>query len=81
MSAIEHELVWHASRNPDNISGRKFLPGAALNGAVALLVRRDGFPVYQRAPDNERRGSGLYEKYVDLSFVPLDLTVGFPVNQ
>ena len=30
MRAIEHELVWHASRNPDNISGRKFLPGAAL---------------------------------------------------
>ena len=41
MSAIEHELVWHASRNPDNISGRKFLTGATLNGAVALLMRRD----------------------------------------
>ena len=41
MSAIEHELVWHASRNPDNISGGKFLTGATLNGAVALLMRRD----------------------------------------
>jgi hypothetical protein len=41
MSAIEHELVWRASRNPDNISGRKFLTGATLNGAVALLMRRD----------------------------------------
>jgi len=39
MSAIEHELVWHASRNPDNISGRKFLTGATLNGAVALLMK------------------------------------------
>ena len=81
MSAIEHHLVRHASGNPDNISSRKFLPGAALNGAVAFFVRSDSFPVYHGAPHNERCGAGLNEEYVRLSFVPFDLTVSFPVNQ
>ncbi len=50
MSAIEHQLVWYTSGNSDHIPGRKFLPGATLNGAIALLVRRDRFSVYQGAP-------------------------------
>ena len=81
MRALEHELVGHARRNPDNISGRKFLPGAALNGAVALLMGRNSFPVYQYTPHHQRRGAGLYEEYIHLRFVPLRLTVRFSVNQ
>src|SRR6266480_4579701 len=81
MSAIEHQLVWYASGNSDNVPGRKFLPGSTLNGATALLMRRDSFSVYQGAPHNQCSGAGLHEEYVHLSFVPLDLTVGLPVNQ
>ncbi len=81
MSAIEHQLVWYPRGNSDHVPGRKFLPGATLNGAIALLVRRDRFSVYQGAPHNECSGTGLHEKYVRLSFMPLDLTVGLPVNQ
>ncbi len=81
MRAIEHELVGHASRNPDNISGRKLLPGPVLNAAVALLMRRDGFSIKICATHDERRGARLHKEYVSLRFVPLDLAVGFPVDQ
>ena len=81
MRTIEHDLVGHASRNPDNISGRKLLSGPALNTAVALFVRRDGFSIEICAAHNERRGARLHEKYVTLRFVPLGLTVGFSADQ
>jgi len=81
MRAIKHELVGDASRNPDNISGREFLPGPALNGAVTLFMRRDGFSIEICAAHDERRGARLYKEYVRLGFVPLDLTVSFSVDQ
>jgi len=45
--------------------------------AVALLMGCNSFPVYQCTSHNQRRGAGLYEEYVHLSFVPLRLTVRF----
>ncbi len=81
MRAIEDNLVGHASRNPNNISGREFPPGAALNGAVALLMRRDSFSIEICAAHDEGRGARLHEEDVHLRFVPLDLTVGLSVNQ
>ena len=68
-------------RNPDNVSGRKFLPDTALDGAIALLMRRDGFTIQKRATHDESRGAGLHEENVDLSFMQFRLTVGFTVNQ
>ena len=68
-------------RNPDNVSGREFLPDTALDGAIALLMRRDGFTIQKRATHDESRGAGLHEENVDLSFMQFRLAVGFAVNQ
>ena len=55
MRAIENNLVRSMRRNSNDISGREFLPDAALYGAVALFVRRNGLSVDERTTDNERR--------------------------
>src|SRR6266567_6902166 len=67
--------------NPDNVARRKFLPDTALDGAIALLMRRDGFTIQQRATHDESRGARLHEENVDLSFMQFRLTVGIAVNQ
>src|SRR6266699_7133678 len=68
-------------RNPDNVAGGKLLASTTLDGAVALLIRRDGFTIQQRATHDESRGARLHEENVDLSFMQFRLTAGFAVNQ
>lgn len=71
----------YTSRYADHISRRKFPPDAALNSAIAFLVRRDSLSM-QIGPAHYQRGrAGLYKKDVDLRFVPLHLSIGFPVNE
>ncbi len=82
MRAIEHELVGHASRNPDNISGRKLLPGPALNAAVALVMRRDGLSIVmeeQKSGRPPRKGAPILPLLRGVRkrvLVPIDRCVG-----
>lgn len=79
--SIQQELMGRFCRDAKQVSGPDLLANTALNGAIALLVRRNGFCVYQRAADKESRGTGLYKNKVRLGFMPLRLAVGFAVDQ
>src|SRR6266849_410206 len=78
---LKQQLMRCPRRNADNISGRKLPPRAALNGAIALFMRRYGLSIHQSAADQQRRRTGLHEEDVSLGFVPLRLAIGLSVHQ
>jgi hypothetical protein len=70
MRAIEQKLMRHAGRNADNVSGRAFVPTAALDVAIAVFMRRNRSPLsgslaranrsalVKRRPDSSSLGCG-----------------------
>ncbi len=81
MSAIQEDLVGHACGDANEISRSELLTDASLDGAVALLMRRNRFTVHQRATHKKRRGAGLDEDHVHLCFMHFGLTISFAVSE
>ncbi len=81
MGALEQDLVWDADGDALDVAGGKLLTSAALNRAVALFVGSNSLSIQISSAHQESCGAGLHEKDVNLSFVPFDLAVRFPMNQ
>jgi hypothetical protein len=79
--ALKQELVRHTWRNTDNIARGKLSPDTALNRTVAFFVRPHCFSVDQSATDQQGRRTGLHKEDINLSLMPLGLTVGLPMDQ
>ena len=79
--AVEEELVWDASGDAHDVASGKLLTSSALNGTVTLFMWSNSLPIQIGSAHQERCGTGLHEKDIDLGFVPFDLAVCFPVDQ
>ena len=80
MGAVKQDLVGHARRNADDVSGGEFLPDPTPNGSIALLVWSQGFSIHQSTAEQQCCRTRLDEKNVGLSLVPLDRTIGLSVD-
>ena len=71
----------HARGDANEISRSELLTDASLDGAVALLMRRNRFTVHQRATHQKGRGAGLDEDHVHLCFMHFGLAISFAVSE
>src|SRR5215472_10547856 len=81
LRTFQEELMGCFRRDADPVSGGNLIAKAALNRAVALLVRCDGLSVDQGAADEKCGGTRLHQDDVRLRLMPFDLPVPFPTNQ
>jgi len=81
VGSIEEQLMGHPRGNSNCISRGQFLADATLDRAVAFLMGRHSFPVYQRSTDEQGRGARPHYEDVSLRFMKLWLPIGLAMGQ